>query len=76
MNFQARKFFKCASKADINNRVIRNLTDYERQSKTNSMVYLKNFQSNRFEKYDKKVISWQYPKFDKNTWVQGRNWGS
>ena len=57
-------------------RVIRNLTDHERQSKTNSMVYLKNFQSNRFQKYDKKVISWHYPKFDKNTWVQGRNWGS
>ena len=52
-----------------NIRAIRNLTDHERQSKTNSMVYLKNFQSNRFQKYDKKVISWHYPKFNKNTWV-------
>ena len=57
-------------------RVIRNLTDHEIQSKTNPMVYLKNFQSNRFQKYDKKVISWYYPKFNKNTWIQGRNWGS
>ena len=45
-------------------RVIRNLTDHERQSKTNPMVYLKNFQSNRFEKNCKKVISWHYLKLE------------
>ena len=30
----------------------------------NPMTYLKNFQSNRFLKTDKKVVSWHYPKFD------------
>ena len=45
-------------------RAIRNLTDHERQSKTNPMVYLRNFQSNRFEKNCKKVISWHYLKLE------------
>ena len=30
------------------------------------MTYLKNFQSNRFRKKDKKDVSWHYPKLDKN----------
>ena len=48
----------------LHTRVIPNLTDHERQSKTSPMTYLNNFWPTRFQKNYKKVVSWHYPKFD------------